>query len=206
MQRRVPLRKLTEQHLERMNIGKRYWRASLNDFPASHKAAVIGGKYVRNFAQHFTDGRGLFFYGANGTGKTHAMCAILKEVQRLGYSTYCVEGNRLRQIYIEREAFDADMQVHERVSTVDVLLIDDIGKEYSGRDSGWAELCLENTLRHRSRNLMPTLMNANLTPNALKERYKVSAFSLVKEAMYPVPFDGDDHRNTISQRSKELFT
>jgi DNA replication protein DnaC len=193
-------RSLNEETLVRMNIGRRFWSAEMSDLPES-PAKGIFRKYVMDLQENYNQGWGMFLYGANGVGKTHASCAFLKELQRRGYSTYCILADVLKVAYIDGSRFDADNSVVQRVERVDFLLLEDLGKEYSGKGSGFAELCFENLLRKRSRECLPTIVTTNLAPDAFKERYKQSAASLAMECMVACEMKGQDQR-VLAGRAK----
>jgi len=189
---------LTQHMLRRMNIGKRYWGAEMTDFPES-QIKTIFRNYVKDLSNNYDSGWGIFLYGANGVGKTHASCALLKEVTKRGYSSYCILSDVLKVSYIDGSRFDEDNSITQRVEKVDFLLLEDLGKEYSGKGSGWAELCFENMLRKRSRECLPTFITTNLSPSAFKERYKNSTASLAMECMVAVEMKGEDRRLASSK-------
>lgn len=195
---------LNEEILNRMNIGKRYWNADLKDLPEGTLKDAFR-KYYKNIHSNFDTGWGMYIFGDNGVGKTHSCCALLKEIQRLGYSTYCILADVLKVAYIDGSRFDKDSSVVKRVEKVDFLLIEDLGKEYSGKGSGFAELCFENLLRKRVRDCLPTIITTNLSPTAFEERYKKSAISLAKECMLAVYMQGEDRRKEISKEYQNLL-
>ena len=187
--------------LQRMNIGRRYWPASMQNVPECTLKSTYRS-YMKNLASNYAEGWGLFVYGNNGVGKTYTSCALLKEITKAGYSTFCILSDELKLAYIDGSRFDEDNTVTQRVERVDFLLIEDLGKEYSGRGSGFAELCFENLLRKRSRECRPTIVTTNLTPALFKERYKQSAASLAMECMIAVEMKGDDIRRQIAQAKR----
>ena len=196
-----PVSSLNSIILHRMNIGRRYWPASMQNVPESALKSTYRS-YMANLASNYAEGWGLFVYGNNGVGKTYASCALLKEITKAGYSTFCILSDELKLAYIDGSRFDGDNTVTQRVERVDFLLIEDLGKEYSGRGSGFAELCFENLLRKRSRECRPTIVTTNLTPALFKERYKQSAASLAMECMIAVEMKGDDIRRQIAQAKR----
>ena len=204
MRTRPNPKQLNEQILNRMNIGRRYWNAEMTDFQESTTKGLFRS-YVRDLHQNYNEGWGVFLYGNNGVGKTHASCALLKEIERRGYSTYCILADVLKVAYIDGSRFDQDNSVTQRVERVDFLLLEDLGKEYSGKGSGFAELCFENLLRKRSRECLPTIVTTNLTPPAFKERYKQSAASLAMECMVACEMRGEDRRVSASQIKMECM-
>ena len=187
--------------LTRMNIGRRYWSATMQNVPESTLKTTYRA-YMKNLASNYAEGWGLFVYGNNGVGKTYTSCALLKEITKAGYSTFCILSDELKLAYIDGGRFDTDNTVTQRVERVDFLLIEDLGKEYSGKGSGFAELCFENLLRKRSRECRPTIVTTNLTPALFQERYKQSAASLAMECMIAVEAKGIDIRREMAIAKK----
>lgn len=186
-----------------MNIGRRYWKSDLSAIPDQTHRTVLK-KYLEGIETNFSDGWGIWLWGQNSLGKTYAACSLLKEVVRKGYSAYCVLSDVLKSAYIDGERFDPNLTIVQRVEEVDFLLIEDLGKEYSGKGSGWAELNFENMIRKRSRELRPTLVTTNLTPAEFKERYKQSASAIAMETMTAVEVKGTDfRRKSAEEKAKE---
>lgn len=188
-----------------MNIGERYWGAKLTDFSLDALAPRTVAKYVGEHDKHVREGWGLFIYGPNGTGKTHLACATLRALAELGYTTYCVLSSTLKVAFIDGQRFDPQQTVVQRVNDVDVLLVEDLGAEYSGKGNDWAELCFENTLRLRTRNLRPTIVTTNLDRKAFADRYKTAAASLAMESMIAVSLTGDDFRRSLAKQKAAEF-
>jgi len=195
--------KLSIQHLKRMNIGKRYWSATLDNIDKTSPHGEVIRKYLNNLSLMVEKGVGMYLWGENSRGKTYSACATLKEIQAAGFFTYCVMADQLRSIYIDRSMFDPEMSVVQRVEQVGILLIEDLGKEYVGKGSGWAELCFENLLRKRTRELKPTFITTNLSPKDFKERYKESAQAICLEGMIACQVKGPDYRKRIQNSLRE---
>jgi DNA replication protein DnaC len=189
---------LSEEHLRRMNIGRRYWGATVDAMTGTPRS--IAEDYCTNMYKYMSKGTGLFIHGPNGVGKTWMACAILKYAMSCRVSSYCVLSDKLRATYIEKDMFDDGQTVINRVETVALLCLEDLGKEYSGKGSSWSEMCFENLIRLRDRELRPTIITTNLTPEEFESRYKNSAVSLVLGSMIPVHFEGPDLR--IEQAAK----
>ena len=81
MKKTLKPRNLDEVTLTRMNIGRRYWSAEMTDFPESTTKGLFR-QYISEITSNYDEGWGIFLYGGNGVGKTHASCALLKEIQR----------------------------------------------------------------------------------------------------------------------------
>lgn len=198
--------RLSTEVLLRTNIGVRYHEASLltvlaRDTPYREEIRY----YANNLDSMASRGIGLWLFGPNGSGKSYIAASVLLEYVKRGYTGYCISADELKAMYISHQQFDPDLTVAQRVETVEVLIIDDLGKEYSGKDFGWAELNFENLLRKRVRNMLVTVITTNLTRDAYKERYKTSAVSLVKEAMHVICVDDVDWRaDTFKAVQKEF--
>lgn len=187
---------LTPEQMDRMNIGRRFWTANLDDLDTETPIGKASKRYVENLDMFRKNGHGLWLYGANGTGKTWAAAAILKECARRGFSCYCVLADVLKVAYIDGQRFDPQQTVVQRVEAVDILLVEDLGKEYSGKGSGWAELCFENMFRKRSRDLGVTFVTTNMSTKEFAARYADSALSLASECMTTVNVKGGDRRSS----------
>jgi len=184
--------------MERMNLGRRYYEATLESVPDSTHRRVVE-KYLDEFPQMEKQGIGVYLWGANSVGKTYLASAVLKELLKRNKLSYVITADVLKSIYIDGKRFDGNQTVVQRVESIPVLLIEDVGKEYSGKGSGWAELNFENLLRHRSRNLLITWMTSNLSPAQLLDRYKQSAMALMLESMLAVEVQGKDWRKEIAR-------
>jgi len=198
------LQELSKEHLHRMNIGRRYWGAEFKNVPdLPHK--VMLEKYIENYVQMFREGWGFFLWGDNSQGKTYAATALLKEMVRRRKTAYCIVADELKKEYIVENNFDEDQSIPQRCETVDFLLLEDIGKEYSGKGSGWAELCLENLIRKRTRELLPTVITTNINPGEFKQRYKKSAFAMVMECMTPIEVVDKNYRAKAANKKLAWF-
>lgn len=189
-------RRLSAEELTRLNIGRRYWPARLADMhdPDGSVLEEQLMKYVVDLPGMMKSGWGLYLHGPNSTGKTHAAAALLQHVVSNGYTGYCILADELKSAYVERPMFDENLTVPQRAESVDMLVIEDIGKEFAGAKSGWAETCFENLLRKRVREMRQTVLTSNLSPAEFKARYKDSSAALAREAVIAVEVQGIDWR------------
>ena len=85
-------------------------------------------------------------------------------------------------------------EVEEEVNKIksrEFLCIEEIGKE---NDTKVAVNVLEDLLRYREDNSLPTIICTNLSPKAVKERYGNSIYSLMKGNCVPIKVTGEDKR------------
>lgn len=191
-------KQLSDFVLERMNIGRRFWKAEVADLEGEWSESVVA--YVSDLSTNVENGIGLYLYGDNSRGKTYAASAVLKEAQRLGIATYAILASDLKSAYIDQRRFDDSQTLVERAETVPVLLLDDVGKEYINAKSGWAEQCFETLLRKRTRDLKTTLVTTNLAPSDFQQRYDKSASALIYESSIRVHVEGTNYRQIIGKR------
>jgi DNA replication protein DnaC len=116
-------------------IGRRFLEVSFDREPiVSLDRAVL--RQVRGFVRSIGDnldaGRGLWFDGPVGTGKTSLAILVAKAAKEAGrsYAVYPVP-RLLAEIKrtFDRDASDSYLSVFRRLCTVDVLVLDDLGAE-----------------------------------------------------------------------------
>jgi DNA replication protein DnaC len=178
------------------NIGKKYWRASVDDIPENYGLCrQLVFRYVEDILQNIRDGVGLLFYGPKGHGKTYIAIAVLKRALLYNARGLYLPVCRLQEVVIERNTLSEDDEVSmfERARAVDVLILDDLGEEYT---KDFSTRMLENLCRYRSNRGLTTLFTTNLTPadGELGHLYGDWIESVLKEMAHPVMVKGKDWR------------
>jgi len=185
--------KLTKAHMELMRIPRRFWESDFELIPDCEGKETIRS-YLRNIEDMMDRGEGLLLWGENGHGKTSAAVIIAMEARRRGASVLFVQAETLRQSTLEGTMFSDERTLIERAREVDLLVLDDLGKEHAG-ESGYTERLFENLIRVRSAGKRVTLVTTNLPVNpppgreqaaSLKTKYIASMLEVMREAMYPV--------------------
>lgn len=185
---------LTKEHLGRMRLPKRFWKVSFGDIlPDSSEHKKIIKNYLSTIKDRFNDGCGLFLWGNNGTGKTSCAAVVAKEARRQGYLVLFVRSTSLRDGIINGEMFDDSNTLYDRMRSVDLLIIDDLGKEYSKEMGSYNEKMYEDLLRLRLDELKSTIITTNMNFGKLKEKYKESMIKLMKGYYVPVEVKGHDY-------------
>lgn len=195
-------RELTQDDLVRARIPSRYWTVNLAGVQA--QVREIADRYLKEIEQMHDKGVGLLLWGANGVGKTSLSVVIGKEYRRRGHSLMFLESAELKGAIIHNEAFDDEQTLWDRAKSVDVLIIDDLGKGVQD-NTGFGARVLDELVRHRNANKRVTFITTNMTLKALEDDLKASTMHSLKECIYPVRVSGEDLRERAKQEIGSLL-
>lgn len=136
----------------------------------------------------------LYFYGQTGLGKTHLSLAIANEVIEKGFSVvYGSTQNLLSKI--EREKFgrsdEPDGTTEEMLLNCDLLILDDLGAEFS---TSFTVAAIYNIINTRLCDGLPMIINSNYTFAQLQETYSPRIASRIIGDFTAVEFCGEDIR------------
>lgn len=195
--------KLRSVHLERARLPRRFWNVGFDGVPESARGHL--SNYLRNIDDMLDNGSGLLLWGNNGVGKTSVATLILMEACRRGATALFATAESLRQSSIDGTLFDEDQSLADRAREVELLVIDDLGKEHRGATE-YAEGFLENLLRERSASMLSTIVTTNLPVRegekgpdgrglpGLPTIYPHSMLEVLRETLYPVSVEGENKR------------
>jgi DNA replication protein DnaC len=205
---------------ERLNRGRsrgiasaipaRYRGVSFDRPPVSDMARAMESRHVVQAARSYleeldrniADGRGLWFMGATGTGKTTLGMLIAKEALAAGKTVgiYFTPKllTRIRQTYQEAENEDAYGRFFELVTSVDLLYIDDLGSE---RHTDWVVEQLYAVVNERYENQRPMLVTSNASGDVDRGQRQLenqigrrTVSRLIEICGDPLPLFGADNR------------
>jgi DNA replication protein DnaC len=191
-------------------IPSRYRGVSFDRPPVSDMERDAGAKAVVGAVRHFVgdlhenlgSGRGLWLMGTPGTGKTSLGMLIAKEALGEGKSVAVYFAptllTQIRQTYQATDAEDAYPAFFRRLTSVDLLYIDDLGSE---RHTDWVVEQLYALINERYENRRSVLVTSNASGNVdkgqrlLEEQIGARSVSrLVEICGDPLPLFGVDHR------------
>lgn len=206
----VPMKRrdLTKDDLRRMKIPDRYWHvrfSGISDEVVDKKFSTpreIVKNYVEKLAEMRAKGMGLLLWGPNGAGKTSMAVVIAKEFRRQLHPVLYVSAADLKRLVTERESFDDDETYWQRAMTVDVLVLDDLGK--GTQDSvGFGERLIDELIRERNAKRLVTIITTNMQvggkgKNQLEDALNASTVASLKEHVVPAEVRGIDLREGAS--------
>jgi len=160
------------------------------------KAAVTG---VREFVAEIDDriesGRGLWLFGDTGTGKTTLAMLVSKAALEAGHSVaiYSLPKllARIRRTYEAEPGGDSYLAFFERLTSVDLLHIDDLGAE---KRSDWVLEQLYALINERYETERAVLITTNLPHDELEDQIGRRTVSRLNEMCDEIPLFGSDRR------------
>ena len=170
--------------------------------PSHYEHMVRVLSFCRKYAASFTESsHSLLFQGAPGLGKTHLSLAIAREVIENGYGVVYVSAPAILS-KIESEHFDLrtpDNPSERLVTDCDLLIIDDLGTEFTSR---FTISSVYNIINTRMIANKPTIISTNLSLSELQEKYNTRIISRIIGMLDRLEFVGQDIRQQIRRRSQ----
>lgn len=146
--------------------------------------------------------KGLILVGNNGVGKTHLACSIANELIKNGIPI--IYGTLINLLAELKNTYDvnnniSEMKIIKLYEKVDLLIIDDLGKE---KPSEWGLEKLFTIINSRYENNLPVIITTNYDQNSLINRLSIdgeietakSIISRLYEMCYLVKIEDRDHR------------
>jgi DNA replication protein DnaC len=155
---------------------------------------------VREFADQVEDrldgGKGLWLMGDVGTGKTTLAMLVSKAAAEAGRTVAIYSLPRLlariRRTYDGEPGEDSYLEFFDRLTSVDLLHIDDLGAE---KRSDWVLEQLYAIVDERYQSQRSMVVTSNLDYDQLKEQIGSRVVSRLTEMCEELPLWGDDLRN-----------
>ncbi len=149
-------------------------------------------EYCKNFPKRKMN---LLLIGKTGTGKTHISTAIAREIINLGYDViYDSVQNIIADFEDDkfRRSYNTDELRAEKYLECDLLIIDDLGTEFTNQVT---LSCIYNLLNTRQNKGLATIISTNLTAEELAGKYDDRIYSrIVGAGTIVLPFVGRDRR------------
>lgn len=150
-------------------------------------------EYCKCYAEDFdTESESLYMHGATGLGKTHLSLAIANVVAENGYRViYDTAQNILSSLEKEKFSYSGSSERENEILDCDLLIIDDLGSEFSTQFTVAAIYNIVNTRINRSK---PVIISTNLTESELESKYTQRITSRIIGNYVSLLFLGKDIR------------
>jgi DNA replication protein DnaC len=198
-------------HTELAGISKRNSKFTIDTLPEG----TLGLGNLRRYGETITDrvaaGQGVYFHGGVGSGKTTAACAIaMSFIIAKSLENIRTGANNVSQLVqfaqtadlletIRAGFSDDDARQHadalvERLKTVPLAIIDDIGAE---KPSEFTRERLLQIIGARYDNELCTIFTSNLSPTDLREPLGDRIQSRIAGMTVEFKYNGPDRRKTL---------
>jgi DNA replication protein DnaC len=176
--------------------GAAFERPPVTEMPAPQVQVVK--RFVRDIDGNLDAGRGLWFYGSVGTGKTTLAMIVSRAALDAGRSVAIYSLPRL--LAEIRATFESDSEGSyvdflDRLAAVDLLHVDDVGAE---RTSDWVLEQLYAIVNARYEEERSVIITTNLERDELVEQIRERTVSRLEEMCTLVPLYGEDARRFVA--------
>jgi len=178
-------------------IPRKYRGVSFHRPPVTEIARPVTAavkRYVNRIDEQLDAGRGLWFFGSVGTGKTTLAMLVSKHALEAGRSVaiYSLPDLlvRIRSTFNDDRS-DSYTDLLDRLGKVDLLHIDDVGAE---KTSPWVLEQLYAIVNARYENERSIVITTNLERDALAEQINERTVSRLEEMCEVLPLWGADAR------------
>jgi len=190
---------LLKKRLKAASIPRRYENKTIETFVGNDKKR----RQLRNDANAYVKGfppphgkKGILLIGTTGCGKTHLAIGILKAIIEKGYTGYYCNiidfFRMLKESYVTDAAYE-ELDVLEKIASVDFLVLDDLGAE---KPTEWKIDRLYTIVNRRYEENLPILVTTNKKDTEeLKEHVGVRIVSRLYEMCQIIDsFPDEDYR------------
>lgn len=161
--------------------------------------------YCEHAKEALENGWGIYIYGSKGTGKTHLAACIANSLMDQGYEllfTNFFEITKEIKATYNRSSSDSEIDLINRVTSIDFLVIDDIGTESmkkNGEDT-WIQEKIYDVLNNRYNAKKPTIFTSNNSlAELVNERGMLdkSVDRIMEMSTMILKFEGQSYRKEI---------
>ncbi len=192
---------------ERSGLSKRMKGYTLGNFKptvsnAAGRARVKVDGYLEDWEENQEAGKGLYFCGGVGTGKTHLAVAVMNELIRKKrtpslFVTVPELLDNLRETY-NKPGRNLDEWM-DAVQNAEFLVLDDLGSE---RTTEWVRERIFVIVNHRYREALPTVFTSNIGPKDLAEQLGERTASRIIAMCEWIQLEGQDYRETAAKEGR----
>jgi DNA replication protein DnaC len=178
--------------------GVSFDRPPVSDMARNLKTRIAVEKtkaFIQDLDKNLDAGKGLWYFGDTGTGKTTLSMLICKAATEEGKSVAIyslpVLLARIRRTYDSAPGADSYLAFFERLTSVDLLHIDDLGAE---KRSDWVLEQLYALVNERYETQRSIIVTTNLPHPELEEQIGRRTVSRLSEICEEIDVFGEDQR------------
>lgn len=157
-------------YIDESSFAKAESLKDIKDFDKQRAKAVMHiTKYIADTRATGLGTKGLYLFGDFGTGKTHLLCHMLKEMAKLGYHGVIVYMPEFMEDL--KSMFQEPQKLKETIDMMketDILIFDDIGAENL---NPWLRDHVLGTILNYRMNRKPTFYTSNYDLNRLADHF-----------------------------------
>lgn len=189
---------------ERSGVSKRLRSCTLGNFKGEINASTRTAvqkiiSYTGYWEENQESGRGLYFCGDVGTGKTHLAVAVMN---------WLIEEKKVPSLFVTvpelldnlRGAYsDPSRNLDEWMDSVknaNLLILDDLGSE---KVTPWVQERLFVIVNYRYQESLPTILTSNIAPDDLAAQMGARTASRIIAMCDWIALEGDDYRETTAK-------
>lgn len=167
-----------------------YYPEGVGTSPRRRMESVLD--FCKTYAAEFSQkSSSLLLYGHTGLGKTHLSLAIAGKVVEAGHGVIYSSAQNLFNKLGKEKFGHSDGNTEENILGCDLLIIDDLGAEFTTQ---FTVSALYNIVNSRELEGKPTIISTNLTPEQLLSTYSERIASRILNNYTLLRFDGTDIR------------
>jgi DNA replication protein DnaC len=206
---------ILHRHLLHSGVGLTYQRIGWGDVQVESGAREKVGSYLDSAGAYLQAGCGLILHGSKGAGKTMLATLVLKRLLADGHEGYFTTFSEMVDTFMAgwRDP-EEKRHFHRRIKNAEVLVVDDVGREFKQRrfvkgegmieyETASSEATFDEVLRHRVAASKPTIITTNKSITELETGYGGNILSLLRERSTTYRFTGQDFRDNARMRLDE---
>ena len=127
-------------------------------------------EFAKEYAQNINkNSKSLLFFGQTGLGKTHLSLAIASAALEKGLGVvYSPIQNLIQKLEKEHFSYNSDTPILDDVLECDLLILDDLGTEFS---TAYSQALIYNIINSRILTSKPTIISTNLDVEEIALKY-----------------------------------
>ena len=188
-------KKQAERLIEESKLGRRFKSRTFETFDKQKNISAYNKafEYADTFDKN--NGQGLLFIGTCGTGKTHLAAAITNHIITefgipVKFGSFVDLLGDIKSTWNKESEQNEDDMIRSLLE-IDLLVLDDIGKEKSGE---WSNSILYRVINRRYENYKATIITSNLTVKELEKEIGDATVSRIIEMCDGIKMNGEDVR------------